>query len=190
MAELIHTPGQTDTQLEKKFGVRHQTINQACRELEKNGLLNRMKTQGPIQNMPTGKPGMVSQPIHPEITDGLHEEPIKTILNSWLQNHGWKTKIAWGKAHGIDILATKDTRKWIIEVKGCGSRNPMRVNYFLAILGETLQRMDDADAKYSIALPDMQQYRNLWSRLPVLAKERTDISAIFVSENGEIVFDE
>jgi len=29
----------------------------------------------------------------------------------------------------------------------------MRVNYFLGVLGETLQRMDDAQAKYSIALP-------------------------------------
>jgi hypothetical protein len=62
----------------------------------------------------------------------------------------------------------------------------MRVNYFLAILGETLQRMSDSNAKYSIALPDMKQYRGLWERLPKLAKERTGISILFVKEDGII----
>lgn len=91
-----------------------------------------------------------------------------------------------GKVHGIDIDACKGSDRWIIEVKGCGSRNAMRVNYFLAILGETLQRMSDPNAKYSIALPNMKQYRNLWERLPQLAKERTGISVLFVSENSQI----
>ena len=62
----------------------------------------------------------------------------------------------------------------------------MRVNYFLSILGETLQRMDDPSAKYSIALPDMKQYRNLWARLPSLAKQRTKINMILVSKDGSI----
>jgi hypothetical protein len=62
----------------------------------------------------------------------------------------------------------------------------MRVNYFLMILGETLQRMSDEGAQYSIALPDMPQYRNLWGRLPPLAKARTTISCLFVSESGEV----
>jgi hypothetical protein len=41
-------------------------------------------------------------------------------------------------------------------------------------------------AQYSIALPDMPQYRRLWSRLPDLAKARTGISALFVAEDGTI----
>lgn len=61
----------------------------------------------------------------------------------------------------------------------------MNVNYFLTILGEILQRMEDPYAKYSIALPDIQQFRNLWDRLPLLAKVRTGITALFVDENGE-----
>ena len=76
----------------------------------------------------------------------------------------------------------------IIEVKGSGSLNPMRVNYFLCILGELLQRMDDPTARYSIALPDLKQFRNLWLRLPDLAKQRSTIDAIFVSEDGMIDF--
>lgn len=64
----------------------------------------------------------------------------------------------------------------------------MRADYFLSILGEMLQRMDDPAARYSIALPNMQQSRNLCMRLPVLAKKRVGIDAIFVSENGTIDF--
>jgi len=62
----------------------------------------------------------------------------------------------------------------------------MRVNYFLSILGELLQRMDDPDARYSIALPDMKQFRRLWQRLPDLAKSRTEISALFVDGSGRV----
>jgi hypothetical protein len=62
----------------------------------------------------------------------------------------------------------------------------MRVNYFLGALGEILQRMDDPDARYSVAFPDIAQFRRLWERLPALAKKRTGISALFVAASGEI----
>jgi hypothetical protein len=74
----------------------------------------------------------------------------------------------------------------VIEVKGIGSRPQMRVNFFLGVLAELLQRMDDPHAAYSVAFPDVAQYRGLWNRLPALAKQRTSITAIFVSENGTI----
>ena len=149
-----------------------------------------------ISNQPVDahfKPEL-SQAVLPKLpeefdSNGLHEDSIKVILEAWLKGIGWDTKIAWGRERGVDIFATQGTQKWIIEVKGCGSLNAMRVNYFLAILGETLQRMDDTDAKYSIALPTLQQFRNLWNRLPRLAKERTQISAVFVSENGKVFED-
>jgi hypothetical protein len=38
--------------------------------------------------------------------------------------------------------------RWVIEAKGGGSLNPMRVNYFLAVLGELLQRMSDPCARH------------------------------------------
>jgi len=62
----------------------------------------------------------------------------------------------------------------------------MRVNYFIGILGETLQRMDDPASKYSISLPDVPQFRRLWSRLPHLAKKRTGITVLFISAKGEV----
>lgn len=52
------------------------------------------------------------------------------------------------------------------------------------MLDETLQRIDDPQARYSIALPDLPQFRGLWERLPSLAKERTIIDALFVDSGG------
>ena len=103
-----------------------------------------------------------------------------------MKKDGWDPAVAWGNTRGIDIDARRHFERWIIEVKGPGSRQPMRVNYFISVLGETLQRMDDDCANYSIALPDLPQYRGLWERFPDLAKFRTKISAIFVSNDGTI----
>jgi hypothetical protein len=116
----------------------------------------------------------------------LSEDDVKRSLQTWLEASGWKASIIWGRGRGIDAEATKDGKRWIIEAKGCGSLNAMRVNYFLSILGELLQRMNDPDTHYSIALPDMKQFRGLWHRLPNLAKSRTQISALFVSTGGRV----
>jgi hypothetical protein len=118
--------------------------------------------------------------------DALPKDKIKKVLVKRLKSKGWSTKVAKGHAKGADIDAKKGKKRWIIEVKGPGSRQPMRVNYFLSILGEILQRMDDPKAKYSIALPDLKQYRGLWKKLPKVAKERIKISIIFVDKNGKI----
>jgi hypothetical protein len=133
---------------------------------------------------PVSKPTGV---IRNHDVDALSEDEIKEVIDSWLQVDGWETKVAWGKAQGIDIDARRGLERWIIEVKGPGSRQPMRVNYFISILGETLQRMSDPTARYSIAFPDLPQYRNLWSRLPDLAKSRTGISIIFVSKTCQLL---
>ncbi len=47
--------------------------------------------------------------------------------------------------------------------------------------------MEYPTARYSIALPDMKQYRGLWDRLPQLAKSRTGVSALFVGADGEVI---
>lgn len=113
-------------------------------------------------------------------SDYLSEDAVKEILYKWLEGQGWSVEIAWGQVRGPDCIAKRQGERWLIEVKGCGSRQPMRVNYFLAVFGELLQRMDEPDTFYSIALPDLNQFRGLWERLPNLAKERTKIWFITV----------
>ncbi len=191
---LKHKPGLSDREITNElFGVGkpQQSVNIACRNLEKRGILYRKNVYGSsIGNYLTGQELKVSD-SHKSISkvvnlEHLSEDAIKEFLEKWLIAQGWKVKVAWGHVHGIDIEAIKENERWVIEAKGQGSLNPMRVNYFLGILGETLQRMDDPNAKYSIALPDIQQFRNLWKKLPSLAKSRTGITAIFVDKDGNI----
>jgi hypothetical protein len=118
---------------------------------------------------------------------GLSEDEIKSSLEKFLKKEGWETMIAWGAKRGIDIDARRGSKRWIIEVKGHGSRTQMRLNYFLSILGEILTRMDDTKAKYSIALPDMERFRTLWAGLPDMAKQRTGISCLFVTAGGKVI---
>lgn len=191
---LKQEPGLSDRQItDRLFGIGQpqQPVNILCRNLEKRGILLRQRNGGnPIGNFLTGQEINIpknktekSKDIH---EDHLSEDDIKGVLEKWLIAKGWTVKVAWGHVHGIDVEAIKGSSRWIIEAKGQGSLNPMRVNYFLSILGETLQRMEDPNAKYSIALPDIQQFRNLWGRLPFLAKSRTGITAIFVDKNGNV----
>ncbi|MEE9230653.1 MAG: MarR family transcriptional regulator [Acidobacteriota bacterium] len=196
---LADRPGKTDREITnaiKGRGEPQQGVNQECRHLANQGVLERRKRDdGLIGNYPTDKktkPGAASISRHSTdrrraIGDAtLSEDEVKTALKAWLEDRGWTTEIAWGRARGIDIEATKGKVHWIIEVKGCGSLSAMRVNYFLGVLGETLQRMDDPTALYSIAFPDMKQFRGLWDRLPSVAKQRTGITALFVGAQGGV----
>jgi hypothetical protein len=178
----------TDTLIKK--GATQQPINQICRGLESQGIIIRRKLDGRIKNFLTNHTSDSIDEAHKksgtEDDLSLSEDVLKKHLKNWLIQNGWEVQVAWGHSQGIDICAMKDNKLWVIEVKGEGSRQPMRVNYFLAILGETLQRMNDSESDYSIALPDLQHIRNLWDRLPTLAKQRTGISTLFVDRRGGI----
>lgn len=45
---------------------------------------------------------------------------------------------------------------------------------------------DPEAAKYNIALLDLPKFRRLCNRMPELAKQRTRISALFVSESERV----
>lgn len=189
LALVQRQPGLTDAQLRAKLGKQHQAINQACRALESQARIERRKGLGAIGNFPSG--AGTTPPKSPQVLEVAEleqgsEDLVKRHLKAWLEADGWTVKVAWAKTRGVDIEATKNGARWLIEVKGIGSLQPMRVNYFIGMLGEMLQRMDDPNAKYSIALPDHPQYRGLWNRLPELAKKRTQITMLFVSAEGRV----
>ena len=117
----------------------------------------------------------------------LPEKRIKQILEVFLITQGWNTKIAWGFTHGIDIEAKRNTDRWIIEVGVSKLGNPTIISSFVSVLGKILQRMDDPECKYSIALPDTEPFRRLWERLPILVKDRTEITALFVNHAGTVI---
>lgn len=189
---LNKSPGMTDREITsalRSAASPQQPINIAARALAQKGILIRkVREDGLIGNYPSGHsiPPPKAAPVarNVEGRNHLSEDQVKEFLRAWLEMDGWLTEVAWGRARGIDIDARRGSERWVIEVKGVGSRPEMRVNYFIGMLGETLQRMKDPSAKYSIAMPDLPQFRGLWSRLPALAKVRTTISALFVSAEG------
>jgi hypothetical protein len=190
IAGLIKTsPGLTDREVTDRLlgaSVGQQAVNQAARALEGAGsVVRRPRPDGRIGNYPdnpNSEPGLNERVAAQESTilwDGPSEDDVKRDVERWLRADGWHVDVKWGRDRGIDIDATKEGARWIIEAKGCGSRDQMRVNYFVSLLGELLQRMSDSKARYSIALPDMRQYRSLWQRLPRLAKSRTGVTQLF-----------
>ena len=197
ISELVsERPGLTDreiTNVIKGRGEPQQPVNQACRRLEAAGMaLRRRRDDGLIGNYPMGKTLAQRETARTpkraaRTTDALlSEDEVKGAVHEWLEKQGWTVDVAWGQSTGIDIEARKSGQRWIIEAKGCGSYAQMRRNYFLGLLGAIVQRMDDSSARYSIALPDMRQFRGLWGRLPRLAKERLGVTALFVGADGRV----
>lgn len=195
---LLETnPGLTDREITDSLeghSAPQQPVNQKCHALKQRGLLARRKRSddGLIGNYLVGQKGdrtpNQSFEIKPKPAgEHLSEDEVKKYLENWLIGEGWQVQVAWGHSQGVDIKASQGTMKWVIEVKGGGSLQPMRVNYFLGVIGELLQRMDEPDTSYSIAFPDIQQFKGLWERLPALAKQRTKITALFVDRNGKVV---
>jgi hypothetical protein len=198
---LIRTmPGLTDREITDQLlgsAAPQQGVNQIARSLAAQHLVvRRSRHDGKLGNYPVeASPEPLPQAQRAAQgsasagaidMDSLSEDDVKRKLQAWLESTGWKVAVAWGRTQGIDIDARQSDRRWIIEAKGRGSRDPMRVNYFLGALGELLQRTSDPEAKYSIALPDLPQFRRLWERLPDLAKRRTGFSALFVDDSGRV----
>lgn len=173
---LTRRPGLSERELAAEThgaGSAQQLVNGECRRMVKLGLIERRREDGVNRNFLSGTPPIQATrpqarpPIDPEKES---EDSLKRHLAEWLITDRWVPEVRWGKNRGIDIDARRGTEHWIIEVKGIGKYQPMRVNYFLGGLAEVLQRMDDPVARYSVAFPDIPQYRGLWTRLPQLAK--------------------
>jgi len=111
-----------------------------------------------------------------------NEDKVKVRLEKWLVQSGWRCDVKYGNSRGIDIEAKKGPDRWIIEVKGYSPNDVQNRNSFLYVLGDLLMKMDDRSAKYSLALPDVPQYRRLWEGLPRLAKGRSCITCLFVGD--------
>ena len=168
-----------------------QPVHQSCRKLEKAGVLQRVKVTGsPITNVllpeAQGQP-TDRQAVLPVAPAALSEEAINAAIRTWLAAQGWSvTSYCSGKERGIDIVARQAEQPWIIEVKGSGKTAQVEQNYMYGNLGQLLFKMNDLSARYSVAFPDKPKFVRLWERLPQLAKQRLNITVLFVNEQGEV----
>lgn len=172
-----------DAELAEALGLSHQAVNQTCRSLERLGRIRRLQTVGaPIRNVlvevlaPDAATSVVSMPT----TGLLTEDEVKAAVKEDLVARGYEVEVAWGRAPGVDIVARRHDGRVLLEAKGEAANPPQQVNYFLGAIGELVQRLDDPDARYGLALPDHRQYRGLVKRLPRLAWARLHLVVLFV----------
>ena len=189
-------PGLTDREITDRLlgrQARVQAVKHAAHLLEKKGKIRRHRRRdGLVGNFFEGESTIRPGAIPPSLREpggpalNMTEEEVKRRIRKWLEDSGWVVRVIEGKPRDGGVEARRGDDRWIIEAKGSGSRNPVKNTYFLTVLGETLQKMDDPGARYSIALPDTAKFRKLWEKLPELAKSRMGITALFVGENGTV----
>ena len=191
-------PGLTDREITDSLlgkTARIQAVNWAAHSLERKRLLERhLRPDGKIGNFAAGWGEAHFGLLRPEELPvdsrkpvvQMSEGEVKRKIKGWLERDAWSVFVKSGADRGADIEAWRGSEHWVIEAKGSGSRNEMRSNHFLSVLGETLQRMEDPRACYSVALPDMRKFRSLWAKFPALARSRTGISALFVGTDGKV----
>ena len=192
--EAIRYAPLDDDVLAKRLGVtQRQSINQVARKLEAQGKLKRVVgPDGKIVNVlvdrqtASGPPAAALRVTSAQTRSPISEDEVKGAVRDHLEAGGFEVHVAWGRVRGIDIEANNsDGRRYVIEAKAeTGTSGPQQVNYFLGMLGELLQRMDDPGAAYGIALPDNSQYRGLVERLPQLARERLGLVVFWVVRGG------
>ncbi len=78
---------------------------------------------GCLGNYPMGKDPVVSHRADkatPSET-AMNEDSVKAHIKNRLEADGWNVKFAWGYIHGVDVEASRNGERWLIEVKGPGS---------------------------------------------------------------------
>ena len=108
---------------------------------------------------------------------------MKAAVRDYLKAKGYDVTVAWGHERGIDIEARGPDRI-LIEAKGEVASDQQQGSYFIGALGELVQRLDDLDARYGLALPDNRRYRGLVNRLPALARNRLRLVVFMVKRTG------
>jgi hypothetical protein len=119
-------------------------------------------------------------------TGYMPEKKMKYILEEFLASQGWVRENKEFDNHDIDLEVRRGEERWRIEIKSAFTLTHEIINSFVTVLGQILQRMDEQNYRYSIALPDTKPFRRLWERLPELVKARTGITALFVNEAGGV----
>jgi len=177
-------PGIAQAEAARRLGVRYPHLRQVVLGLLQRGELERVQ-DGMYRLYPKGSAPNAAGDGPEAVFPPGSEDEVKSVLANYLNRQGWRVEVRYGKRHGPDLVAYKEGVRWIIEAKGPGRYPPMRVNYFLHALGEILLRMGNRADRYSVAFPDLPQFRNLWRRLPREVKQRLSLTAFFVGKEVE-----
>lgn len=178
--------GLSDGELAIRLGKLHQQVNQRCRQLAIEGHLRRDDSSGTIRNVLISAPIARLMPAAVRAGGSFQNDPrwegnVQNAIVSHLVAEGWtivSVADTASQARGIDIIAERDSRSLLIEVKGypgttyargekAGQPKPtqpsLQAKHWLsdALLKTLRTREKHPDAQVAIGLPDMPRYRTL-----------------------------
>jgi len=90
--------------------------------------------------------------------NNMKEKEVQKVLKEWFENKGFKVieNVKVNSENCVDLVATKENEKWIIEVKGDYDRNTAQYNVnFDTGMGQLLKSITiiDDKTKYAICIP-------------------------------------
>jgi hypothetical protein len=201
-----HPEGIDDDELAKALDLKaRQQANMRCRELEKEGLVNRRQVDGKIHNFWAGKTIESVQLVTPILQNPQNYLPkyehwfwegnIQTKVINYLTTQGYQIHSSADTAshqRGIDIVAEKDGKPFWVSVKGY-PQGTDRTNpsvqaghrFKQAIFDIIEYRERDKNVLLSVALPDYPRYHALAQKITWL-KPVADFSYFWVNEFGEL----
>lgn len=179
-----------DGELASMLGVGPEVIKQVIRSLTTEGYVGRFPgKKGKFVTALTSK-ALTRLYQHrpdadPPTGERLSEDQVKRAVATHLESGGWTVQVAWGRTPGIDIEARRRGERLVIEAKGEAGLQPQQHNYFVGALGELVQRLDEPNARYGLALPNHRQYHGLVDRLPDEAKKRLNFIVFWVERGPD-----
>jgi len=210
-----HPDGLDDDVIAERLGLsRRQQANSRCRELEREGIVQRRSVGGKIQNILTGS----APPVHvcaetatgpADVDPGrpwCWEGIVVQAVSSFLTARGWSIESIANTETGepgADIKARRADSVLIVEVKGYPSKTyergprkgqPKRTNpatqarhwFAEALLTALLRQAQDRQHHVAIAFPEFAVYSKLLTRVAESLR-LLGLIVLLVQESGTVV---
>ena len=210
-----HPDGLDDDVITERLRLsRRQQANSRCRELERDGIIERRSVGGKIQNILTGgflsvavcAPPLAGPPdVDPE-KPWCWEGTVVRAVASFLTARGWSIEMIANTETGepgADIKARRADSVLIVEVKGYPSKTyergprkgqPKRTNpatqarhwFAEALLTALLRRAENGRHHVAIALPEFAVYTKLLTRV-IESLKILGLIVLLVQESGAVM---
>lgn len=114
-------------------------------------------------------------------TEFPYEGFVQTAIEAHFVQRGFTLET---NTHADLLCAHSETgERWLIEAKGVTSAIGLD---FRIGLGQLVQRMTDAPAKYGIAVPDVERFLNQCRLVGTWVRERLGLHWLVVSQDGSV----
>jgi hypothetical protein len=110
---------------------------------------------------------------------------VRSVLEAFLRQNGWEPS-ASKRSAGVEVEGWRGVERWVISLHEEAWASQDYGHLFMQMIGELLTVMDDRAAVYSLALPDTEPFRGLWDSVPLLARDRLGVTALFIDPSGRV----